>query len=212
MTAIKTLKARLPNGNKAQATLVYDQYAASPRGQYDNLGTIIIAPSKTHWVADRDDAVDTSVPLGTSPGEHWENIRRQQLKIKKSEIAIAYPISKYEHGGISLSLGGKSGGWDRDVIGFIYVTKAQLREWYGVDRIKKSLIEQGKACLQSELDTLTAWLNGDCYGWCVKEYTLTDDGLDWREVDVLDSCWGYFDQGQALDDMKDTLKQLTKTL
>ena len=58
---------------------------------------------------------------------------------------------------------------------------------------------------------LTAWLNGDCYGWCITEYALTDDGLDWEEVDTLDSCWAYFDKEQALDDMKDMLKLLTAT-
>ena len=212
MTAIDTLKARLPNGNKAEAALVYDQYATCPRGQYDNLGTILIAPSKAHWVAASPDvAVDTSIPLGNSPYEHWENLRREQLQLKKSDIAISYPITKHEHGGeIRLSLGcGQSGCWDNDVVGFIYVTKDQVRTWYGVERITKSITEHAKACLKSEVDLLTAWLNGECCEWQVKEYALDADGLDWEEVDVLDDCWGYFDQEQALDDMKDMLNQLT---
>ena len=207
MTPIETIKARLPNGNKAQAELFYDQYATTPRGQYDNLGTILIAPSKSHWVASHDVAVDTSIPLGTSPYEHWDNLRREQLQLKKSDIAISYPITKHEHGGeIRLSLGcGQSGCWDNDVVGFIYVTKEQLRTWYDTKRITKSITEHAKACLQVELNVLTAWLNGDCYGWQVKEYALTDDGLDWEEVGVLESCWGYFDQAQASCDMKDML-------
>ena len=211
MTAIETLKARLPNGNKAQAELRCDQYATTPRGQYDNLGTILIAPSKAHWVAASPDvAVDTSIPLGNSPYEHWENLRREQLQLKKSDIAISYPITKHEHGGeISLALGGKSGCWDNDVVGFIYVTKEQVRTWYGVERITKSITEHAKNCLQSELDLLTAWLNGDCYGWQIKEYALTDDGLDWGVVGVLESRWGYFDQSHAIADMQDMLKRLT---
>ena len=207
MTTIETIKARLPNGNKAQAELFYDQYATTPRGQYDNLGTILISPHKSHWVAGGDSAVDTSIPLGTSPYEHWDNLRREQLQLKKSDIAISYPITKHEHGGeIRLSLGcGQSGCWDNDVVGFIYVTKEQLRTWYDTKRITKSITEHAKACLQVELNVLTAWLNGDCYGWQVKEYALTDDGLDWEEVGVLESCWGYFDQAQASCDMKDML-------
>ena len=105
MKAIEIIKARLPNGNKAQAALVYDQHATNPREQDDNLGTILIAPSKSHWIASPDDAVDISIPRGNNPYKHWENLRRDQLKLKKSEIAIAHPITKYEHGGISLSLG-----------------------------------------------------------------------------------------------------------
>ena len=100
MATIETIKARLPNGNEAQAELFYDQYATSPRGQYDNLGTILISPHKSHWVASHDDAVDTSIPLGNSPYEHWDNLRREQLNLKKSDIAIAYPITKHEHGGV----------------------------------------------------------------------------------------------------------------
>ena len=211
MNAIETLKARLPNGNKAQAELFYDQYATTPRGQYDNLGTIIIAPSKSHWVvASHDVVADTSLPLGNNPYEHWENLRREQLNLKKSDIAISYPITKYEHGvEIRLSLGGEIGCWDNDVVGFVYVTKETLRKWYGVERITKSIMQHAKTCLQAELDVLSAWLNGECYGWQVKEYTLDDDGLDWKVVGVLESCWGYFDKAQAVADMQDMLNQLT---
>ena len=209
MNAIELLKARLPNGNKAKAELIYDQHATNPR-ECDLLGAILIAPSKSHWIANRDDIVDTSIPFGNNPHEHWENLRREQLNLKKSDIAIAYPITKYEHGEIFLQLGHKSG-WDYTVSGFVYVTKETLRKEYGVNRITKSIIECAKNCLQSELDMLTAWLNGECYGWQIKEYALTDDGLDWKEVDTLDACWGYFDKEQALDDMQNMLKLITAT-
>ena len=210
MHAIEILEARLPNGNKAQAQLVYDPDpdAPSPR-QQDNLGTILIAPKLSHWVASPDATVDTSIPFGNNPYEHWENLRHEQLQLKKSDIAIAYPITKYEHGCISLSLGHESG-WDYCAAGFIYATKEQVRKCHDVKRITKSILERAEKCLQSELDALTNWLNGEVYGWLIKEYALDDDGLDWVEVDTLDSCWGYLDQAQALDDMKDTLTHLTQ--
>ena len=209
MTAIELLKARLPNGNKAKAELIYDQHATNPR-ECDNLGTILIAPNKSHWIASRDDVVDTSICLGKNPYEHWNNIRREQLNLKKSDIAIAYPITKYEHGEISLQLGYKQG-WDYGVVGFVYITKETLRKEYGVKRITKSIIERAENHLRDELDTLTRWVNGDCYGWQIKEYALTDDGLDWEEVDTLDACWEYFGKEQALDDMQNMLKLLTAT-
>ena len=207
MTPIESIKARLPNGNKVQAELVYDQHAANPR-EWDNLGTILIAPSKSHWIASPDDIVDTSIRLGKNPFEHWDNIRREQLKLKKSEIAIGHVITKYEHGEISLQLGYKSG-WDYGVVGFVYVTKETLRKEYDVGRITKSIIARAESCLQDELNMLTSWLNGECYGWQIKEYALTDDGLDWKEVGVLDSCWGYLDRDYAFDSMKDALNHLT---
>ena len=174
MHATETLKARLPDGNKAKAELVYDPDpdAINPR-ECDNLGTILIAPSKAHWVGGRDSAVDTSIPFGNNPYEHWENLRREQLNLKKSEIAIAYPITKYEHGEIFLQLGHKSG-WDYVALGFVYVTKETLRKEYDVNRITKSIIARAESCLQSELDMLTSWLNGECYGWQINEYTAGD--------------------------------------
>ena len=208
MTAIKSIKARLPNGNKAKAELIYDQDATNPR-EGDNLGTILIAPRLSHWIASPDGVADTSIPLGNNPCEHWDNIHREQLNLKKSDIAVAYPITLHEHGEISLSLGYMQ---ERGVVvGFIYVTKEQVRKCYDVKRITKSILERAKNCLQSELDMLTNWLNGDCYGWIIEEYALTDDGLDWEEVDTLDACWGYFDKEQALDDMQNMLKLLTAT-
>ncbi len=211
MNAIESIKARLPNGNKAQAELVYDQHATNPR-EGGSLGTILIAPRKAHWVAANPDvAVDTSIRFGDSPYGHWDNLRREQLNLKKSDIAIAYPITAHTIGGeISLSLGYKSG-WGYDVVGFIYITKETLRKEYGVKRITSITQQRAKNCLQDELDMLTAWLNGDCYGWQIKEYTLTDDGLDWKEVGILDDCWGYFDKEHAIDDMKDMLNHLTAT-
>ena len=208
MNAIEVLKARLPNGNKVQAELVYDPTAGNPR-EWDNLGTILISPNKSHWLASPDDIVDTSIRLGNNPYEHWENLRREQLNLKKSDIAIAYPITKYEHGDISLSLGYKRG-WDYGVVGFVYITKETLRKEYGVKRITKSLIECAENRLQSELDMLTAWLNGECYGWQIKEYALDDGGLDWEEVDTLDDCWGYLCRDYAFDSMKDALNYLTR--
>ena len=208
MNAIELLKAHLPNGNKVQAELVYDHATTSPR-EWDNLGMILITPDKSHWVASPDDVVDTSIPFGNNPHEHWENLRRDQLNLKKSDIAIAYPITKYEHGSISLSLGYNSG-WDCEVVGFIYVTKETLRKEYGVNHITKSIIERAENCLQSELNTLSNWLNGECYGWYIKEYASTDDGLVWEEVGILGDCWEYLDEEQALDDMKDMLVHLTK--
>ena len=210
MHALEIIEARLPNGNKLQGELVYDPdpEATNPR-ELDNLGTILITPNKSQWVANRDSAVDTSIPLGKNPHEHWENLRREQLKLKESDIAIAYPVTKYEHGAISLSLGYKSG-FDYTVSGFIYVTKEQVRECYGVKRITKGILEQAKNCMQSELDMLSSWLNGDCYGWYIKEYALDDDGLDWEEADTLDSCWGYLDQAQALGDLADMISYTKK--
>ena len=183
-TAIHTEKHALPNGKVLVGVIEYGPDATNPR-EWANLGKILIELSKSHWVASPDDVVDNDIALGNNPYTHWDNIRREQLQLKKSDIAIAYPIIKHDHGEISLTLGYRQG-WDFDVVGFVYATKQQVREWYGVGRLSKSIIERAEKCIQSEIDTLAGWLNGKCYGYRVCEVEYNDLGDA-----ELASCWGF---------------------
>lgn len=206
--AIHTEKHTLPNGKVLVGVIEYDTDATNPR-EWDNLGTILIAPNKSHWVAGADDTVDMTVDKGDSPYEHWENIRREQLKLLKSEIAFAYPITKYEHGNIRLSLGYKSG-WDCGVIGFVYATKEQVRKCYGVNRLTKTIIERAENCVQSELDTLSDYLNGNCYGYRIYEVSYDELG-DIAEYNELDSCWDYVgDIDYCLSELQNAIKNILK--
>lgn len=186
--AIHTEKHALPNGKVLVGVIEYDHDATNPR-EWDNLGKILIAPNKSHWVASPDDVVNTDIAMGNNPYTHWDNIRREQLQLKKSDIAIALPITKYEHGNISLSLGYKQG-WDYGVVGFVYATKEQVRKCYGVNRLTKSIIERAENCIQSELDILSDWLNGYCYGYRVYEVEYNELGYI-ENYTELDSCWSF---------------------
>lgn len=186
--AIHTEKHKLPNGKVLIGVIEYDHHATNPR-TWGNLGTILTAPNKSHWIGGDDGLVDMSIELGDSPYEHWENIRREQLRFLKSEIAFDCPLTKYEHGEISLSLGYKQG-WDYSVIGFIYVTKEQVRKWYGVKRITKAILERVENHLEAEISELSSWLNGDCYGYCVYEVQYDELG-DIAEYEMIEGCWDY---------------------
>ena len=59
------------------------------------------------------------------------------------------------------------------------------------ERLRK--LEQ--AYLRSELETYTAYLNGDVFGFVVE----TEDGEE------LDSCWGYYDRDDCERTAQDTL-------
>ena len=172
--AIHVEKHALPNGKVLVGVIEYDPDATNPR-EWANLGKILIVPNKSHWVASPDDVINDDIALGYNPHEHWDNIRREQLQLKKSDIAIAYPITKHEHGDISLTLGFKEG-WDYEVVGFVYATKQQVREWYGVSRLSKSILERAENCIQTELDTLSVWLNGKGYGYRVCDVEYNDLG------------------------------------
>ena len=186
--AIRIKKQTLPNGKAVVGVIEHDPNATTPRG-WANLGKILIEPSKSHWIASPDDVVDSDIALGNNPYIHWDNICREQLQLKKPDIAIAFPIIKHEHGAITLSLGFKQGR-DFDVVGFVYATKQQVREWYGVNRLSKSIIERAEKCIRSEIDTLADWLNGKCYGYRVYAVEYNDMG-DIEDYTELDSCWGF---------------------
>lgn len=209
MNAIHTEEHKLPNGKVLVGVIEYDNEATNPR-TWSNLGTIMVAPQKSHWVGNTDELVDMSIELGNNPYEHWENIRREQLGLKKSEIAFDCPITKYEHSEISLSLGYKQG-WDYGVIGFIYVTKEQVRQWYGVKHITKAILEKVENCLEVELGVLSSWLNGDCYGYRVYEVEYDELG-DIAEYKALDSCWGFIgSKDYCQDELQDTIAHILAT-
>ena len=186
--AIHVEKHALPNGKAVVGVIEHDPNATTPR-EWANLGKILIELSKSHWIASPDDVVDNDIALGMNPYTHWDNIRREQLQLKNSDIAIAFPIIKHEHRAITLSLGFKQGR-DFDVVGFVYATKQQVREWYGVSRLSKSTIERAEKCIQAEIDILADWLNGKCYGYRVYAVEYNDLG-DIEDYTELDSCWGF---------------------
>lgn len=186
--AIHIEKHTLPNGKVLVCVIEYDPSATNPR-EGVNLGKILIEFSKSRWVTSPDDVVNTDIALGSNPYEHWDNIRREQLQVKKSDIAIAFPIIKHEHGDMSLTLGYRQG-WDFDVVGFVYATKQQVRDWYGVRRLSKSIIERAENCIQAEIDTLADWLNGKCYSYRSYEVEYNDLG-DIEDYTEVDSCWGF---------------------
>lgn len=125
----------------------------------NNLGVLLLHPNRTHWIRQESDdlLIDLSVEMGKNPYEHLNNLIRQQLGLNPRDV-IAYPITKYEHGRICLSLGYRQG-WDYTVVGFIFVTKDKIRKEYGVKRITKYITSSVESCLISELNTFERWLN-----------------------------------------------------
>lgn len=196
MTIVHTEKHALSNGKVLRMTIKYDDCCNTPR-EWDNLGTLLLHPNKSHWTCKKsfeaagyesDLIVDLDVEKGNDPYEHLDNLIREQLGLNPRDV-IAYPITEYEHGNIALSLGYKQG-WDYGVVGFVFVTKEKIRKEYGVKRVTKSILERVEACLESELDTLESWINGDVYGYTIEQVTYDELG-DEVECEHLDSCWGF---------------------
>ncbi|SUO96766.1 hypothetical protein [Suttonella ornithocola] len=93
---------------------------------------------------------------------------------------IALPVYLYEHGGIALSMTPFSCRWDSGQLGFIYETRADIREEFGIKRISPKLEQQILERLRHEIDLLSHWANGDVFG-----YKVIVDG-------DIESCWGFY--------------------
>jgi len=125
------------------------------------------------------------------------------------DIAILRRVYMYDHGGIDLSL--DSPGlwqhyrWDGGCLGFIFVTKDDIRENWGRKRVTKGLLEHANRILEGEFKEYLAYLHGSVYRYEV----LAPDGSEWDRAngfitddptgDLLAEARGVVDRIPALE-------------
>ena len=142
--------------------------------------------------------------LDTSDCNNWQEVK-QALIAEHGEMAIIEPISLFDHSGISISIGVKSG-WDCGRVGFVFVTKEQVRKEYGVKRITKATLAKAQALLRSEVKEYDNYLTGEVYIVSCQD----------REEFEIDSCYanGYdYAQKEAqlmLDNAEDDFAKQAK--
>lgn len=133
---------------------------------------------------DKERMIDAAVDQTCLHGITWEDADM----ILENELVI-HPISMYEHSGISVWIGSPTCPWDSGRIGFIYQTKKDTIEQCGAteDNWKEVAWER----MEAEMKTYDTYLRGDVYGFEIEN----PDG------DILDSCWGYYGDGEIEDKM-----------
>lgn len=139
-----------------------DQDCPSPR-KNDNLGTII-AWHRNYNLSD-DDAPKHLDPSDFDP----------------SQYAVCLPVYMMDHGNVSLSTGSYGDPWDSGQVGWIYVTREKMLSDALAKRATKKVIANAVSVLKSEIEEYGMYVNGECYGYTVKDA----DGNE------LDSCWGF---------------------
>lgn len=185
--------------------IVHDDCPDNPMQEWSMLGTLAVHPNHAHWA---NEAIDLDIPTGNNPISHMENFIKD--KGYRLDEVIAYPVTKYEHGSISLSLGdNRSCPWDSGVVGFIYAEQAKVREWFKVKRVTKAIEEKAAQCFEDELDTLTQYLNGDVYGFRVYQVNTAEfekyGEHCLEQSECIDNCCGYYSKDDAMGDMLDIL-------
>lgn len=148
-----------------------DDDPESPRTGWDNLGTMWCF-HKAYLLGDDDTA---------KPNLHHLDEPLDSYIKREYDPAVAIPLYLYDHSGISMSTGSFSCPWDSGIVGTIFISKAEVREEFGVKRISKQLLERVTQSLINEVKTYDQYLTNSVYG-CI----ITDpDGNE-------ESCWGYY--------------------
>lgn len=94
----------------------------------------------------------------------------------REDIAIAIPLSLYDHSGITISHGTPADVWDSSLVGVHYMTREKLNREFSGDEVK------ARACMDAELRTYDQYLRGNVWGFEVAD----------RAGRLQDSCWGFY--------------------
>jgi len=141
-----------------------DEDPENPRTAWDNFGHMICFHSRYN--------------LGDKHDMSLEDAK----ELEKSKDVISLPLYLYDHSGLTIRTYPFSCPWDSGKIGFVYVTKEEVRKEYSCKLVTKEIKEKVINLLRSEVEEYDNYLTGEVYG-----YRIVDDNEEER-----DSCWGFF--------------------
>jgi len=166
-----------------------DADAQSPREDRDNLGHMICF-HREYALGDKHD-INSNLYHG------WGEIRAH-LKINRGAYIIL-PLYLYDHSGLRMKVGSFQGllpqghaEFDSGMVGFIYVTAAEIRKEYSVKHISKKTRDRAERVLRGEVLEYDDYLRGAVVGNIIED----------RDGNNKDSCWGYYPEHNEGDGMR----------
>ena len=158
-----------------------DDDPLDPRKEWDNFGHMVCA-HRQYQLGDEQ--------LDTSGFSSWDEVA-DYLEAERGAVIIL-PLYLFDHSGLSISVGSSHfrmcdpQGWDWGQVGFIYATMDDVTKEYG-DTMPES-IRKAEELLCTEVDTYDKYLTGEVYGFKL-----------FSDVEI-DSCWGFYDIDDILDE------------
>ena len=164
----------------------YDIGAESPR-EWCNLGLIV--GNHRHY-----NLVDDCNPYGGEYGSYESDFKVYLKKSHKESIdnVVALPVYLYDHSGITLNTTGFSCRWDSGQLGYIFVSKKDIRKEYNVKRVSNKLISRVEEYLVNEIKVLSQYAEGEVYSFEV----FDENG------NFFDCCGGFYDLDDAVIEAK----------
>lgn len=164
--------AYMAENEKAKLEIHYDTSPESPR-EWPNLG-VMVCWHRRYNLGDRHEY--------RTPEEFENAFDPKHEGFEGEEIAARLPLYLYDHSGITMNTTGFSDRWDSGQVGWVYVTKKQLREEYHLKRVSKKAIRKALEVMRAEVKTYDQYISGEVYG-----FVFTN-----KETNEEDSCWGFY--------------------
>jgi len=120
--------------------------------------------------------------------------------IMEDKEMVYLPVYAYIHGGIALDTTGFSCPWDSGMSGVIAISKDKIRQEYNTKRVTKKILDQVTSRLKAEVEEFSQYLNGEVYGFQVKDET----------GDIVESCYGFYSEEDAESEGKAVMDYLNK--
>ncbi len=162
-------------GNK-KLIIVQDSCSENPR-EWCNLGTFIDTQGNG-------DKTDFSFEGQYNSREDFIEKGEKEIRKHFKDVAVVMAVHKYQHSGVGYSTSNSypyNCRWDSGTVGFIFATKKDIRENWGIKRVTQKYIEHTEKILSCEIDIFSQWANGDIVGYRIEE-----------EGEVIDSCYGFY--------------------
>lgn len=172
-----------------------DECPMNPRTDMEPIGTLCVLPNKYSHLGDNEEflsewnGLQMQSVYGLPILEQAKHYAREVCGVV-GELAIC-EVYGYSHGSLVLSTTPFSCRFDSGLFGFIF---AQVEEG--------QTEEQVLGWLQEEIDTYSAYLQGDVYEWAIE-----------KDGECVESCSGYYCEEEAQRDGEawlDTHKQMEK--
>jgi len=174
---------------KPRLIIKYDECPESPR-EWSTLGYFLTS-DRNYYSPDgkRNPEIQNIMEETGNEANNLENhieLMKKRIEEEIGEKVLAiYPIVKYEHSGISYSLGYQKG-FDYSNNGFYIITdKSQKETGIEKDNFEKSI--------ENELKNYNKYANGEIY-----RFTLLDENGE-----IEDSCCGFYE----IEDIRDNLPE-----
>lgn len=152
--------------------IMYDDSPDNPREIGENLGTMV------YW--HRRYTLGDEQAKNVENYSSWEEWLRGEIGTDKDILYL--PLYLYDHSGITMRTKPFNDPWDSGQVGWIYVRKEKVREWFGVKRVTPKIRERALEVLELEVRMFDAYISNEIYGFVIED----------KEGNIIDSCWGFY--------------------